>query len=124
MRPAARARRVLIVDDNGDAAEMLALLVRAAGHQVLVAPDGPHALAAAAEFLPEVAILDIGLPVMDGYELAGRLREQLGARAPRMVAVTGYGQEHDRERSAAAGFAEHLVKPVDGPALLLRIEAE
>jgi CheY-like chemotaxis protein len=85
-----------------------------------VAHDGPEALAAAPGFVPEVALLDIGLPVMDGYELARRLRSLLGAGL-RLIAVTGYGQEHDRLRSFQAGFDEHLVKPVDLPALLSQI---
>jgi len=109
---AAPGRRVLLVDDNADAAEMLAQLLRAAGHDVLVAHDGPSALGSAAAFSPEVALLDIGLPVMDGYELARRLRHALVAPA-RLVALTGYGQEHDRRRTQEAGFEAHLVKPVD-----------
>jgi CheY-like chemotaxis protein len=116
-RPAERRRRVLVVDDNADAAELLADLLRDAGHEVVVAHDAPGALAAADRFAPDVALLDIGLPVMDGYELARRLR---GVRAPSpaFVALTGYGQEHDRQRSRDAGFAEHLVKPVDAAQLL------
>jgi CheY-like chemotaxis protein len=107
------ARRVLVVDDNRDAAELLASSLISMGHRVHVAHDGPSALVAAALFRPEVALLDIGLPLMDGYELASRLRDQSGGRDVRLIAITGYGQERDRATSKAAGFAEHVVKPVD-----------
>jgi signal transduction histidine kinase len=106
-------RRVLVVDDNEDAAEVLASSLMSMGHRVRVAHDGPAALDVAATFHPDVALLDIGLPRMDGYELASRLRDQPGGRDIRLVAVTGYGQERDRATSRAAGFAEHFVKPVD-----------
>jgi signal transduction histidine kinase len=109
----ARARRVLIVDDNADAAEMLAELLRMSGHSVALAYDGATALEVARDLGPEVALLDLGLPVMDGYELAGRLRELDACRHTRLIAVTGYGQPGDRERSKAAGFSDHVVKPVD-----------
>ena len=115
------ARRILLVDDNADAAEMLAEILRQAGHEVLVVHDGPSALAAADRFTPDVALLDIGLPVMDGYDLARRLRAML-ASPPRLVALTGYGQEHDRRRSSEAGFDEHLVKPVDIATVLAAID--
>jgi signal transduction histidine kinase/ActR/RegA family two-component response regulator len=107
----AAASRVLVVDDNEDAAELLAESLRLEGHEVHVAYDGPSALAMAAQVHPRIALLDLGLPVMDGYELAGRLRASEAAIG--LVAVTGYGQEMDRRASARAGFAEHLVKPVD-----------
>lgn len=108
-----QSRRVLLVDDNQDAANMLADALTELGHEVFVAKDGPTALAAAPEFRPEVALLDIGLPVMDGYELASRLRALPGARSDlRLIALTGYGQEGDRRRSERAGFAAHLVKPI------------
>jgi CheY-like chemotaxis protein len=102
--------RVLVVDDNQDGAEILAETLRELGHVVEIAHDGPSALEIAQRFRPQLALLDIGLPVMDGYELAGHLRE-LGPI--RLVAVTGYGQETDRRRSQEAGFSAHLVKPVD-----------
>jgi signal transduction histidine kinase len=108
-----RTKRILVVDDNRDAAELMAEALAASGHETRVAFDGPEALEVAAAFAPEVALLDIGLPVMDGYELARRLREHSGGDRLRLVAVTGYGQSKDRERSRAAGFDEHLVKPVD-----------
>ncbi len=104
---------MLVVDDNEDAADLLAEVLRARGHDVRVAFDGPTALAAVEREPPRIALLDLGLPVMDGYELARRLRERLGPDAPSLVAVTGYGQEPDRRASAQAGFEVHLVKPVD-----------
>ncbi|TMA46018.1 MAG: response regulator, partial [Deltaproteobacteria bacterium] len=111
-----------LVDDNEDALEMLAELLRAAGHNVLTAGDGPAALAAAPRFRPDIAVLDIGLPAMDGYELASRLRAQAGGEAPILVALSGYGQDGDRTRSDAAGFALHLVKPIDAEQLLGALE--
>ena len=106
--------RVLVVDDNVDAAEMLSEALRAIGHVVETAEDGPTALRLAEKFHPEVAVLDIGLPVMDGYELAGHLRSTgKSGDAPRLIAVTGYGQPEDRARGVDAGFDAHLVKPID-----------
>jgi signal transduction histidine kinase len=105
------AQRFLVVDDNVDAATALGELLRLLGHQVEVAHDGLHALAAARRFRPDIALVDIGLPVMDGYELGGRLREEYPEL--RIIAVTGYGLERDRERSASAGFSDHLVKPIE-----------
>ena len=111
--PAVAAKRVLVVDDNRDAAATLKLGLESIGHLVVTAPDGPTALELARMFQPEVAFLDIGLPAMDGYELARRIREVPGIPADlRLVAVTGYGLESDRQRTSAAGFAAHLVKPV------------
>ena len=104
--------RVLVVDDNQDALTVLADALAAVGYQVQSAHDGPEALMAATVFKPQIAVLDIGLPVMDGYELATRLRAMFGGDALRLVAVTGYGQESDRRRSGMAGFDAHLVKPV------------
>jgi CheY-like chemotaxis protein len=115
---ATRPRRILVVDDNEDAADMLQHALREVGHVVEVAHDGPTALARATRFDPEVAILDIGLPVLDGYELAQRLRA-LPARTGRLqlIAITGYGQDADRRRAAEVGFDRHMVKPVDLDAL-------
>src|SRR5262249_3611954 len=113
VQPRSHGRRVLVVDDNTDAAETLADILHELGHITSVAHDGPTALAKAAVFKPHIALLDIGLPVMDGYELARRVREQPEMRRVRLFAVTGYGQESDRMRSRAAGFQEHLVKPID-----------
>jgi PAS domain S-box-containing protein len=107
------ARKVLIVDDNEDAAFMLSEAIRGFGHEVCVAHDGPSAIAAAARFTPEVALLDLGLPVMDGFDLARKLHAIAGLESLELIAVTGYGQPMDRERSREAGFVEHLVKPVD-----------
>jgi PAS domain S-box-containing protein len=108
-----RPLRVLVVDDNLDAAEMLAEWLGTIGHGVRVAADGPTALEVAADFQPDVALLDIGLPVMDGYEVARRLRALPGCAQTRLIALTGYGQESDHDRSRRAGFEDHLVKPVD-----------
>jgi PAS domain S-box-containing protein len=117
------ARKVLVVDDNRDAAEMVSLLLTRAGHQVEIAADASQALSAVAAFHPQVAILDIGLPVMDGYALARELRARLGRDAPIMIALTGYGQEQDLLRSAEAGFARHLVKPFDAKRLLFFVDS-
>jgi CheY-like chemotaxis protein len=103
--------RALIVDDNRDAALMLAEAMRTFGYDIRVASDGPAALDLATAFEPHVVLLDLGLPVMDGYEVADRLR--LAAVPALLIAVTGYGQEADRARSVSAGFAAHFVKPVD-----------
>jgi signal transduction histidine kinase len=108
-----RPLRVLVVDDNIDAATLLGDLLRCLGHEPMIAHDGPSALAVVARERPQLAILDIGLPGMDGYELVRRLREDPTlARVP-VLALTGYGQASDRDRTRAAGFADHLVKPID-----------
>ena len=104
---------VLVVDDNPDAAEMLAMYVRSLGYRVESALDGPAALRVAERMSPTIGLLDIGLPVMDGFEVARRLRSTAAHKRIRLVAITGYGQEADRERSRSAGFDAHLVKPVD-----------
>jgi PAS domain S-box-containing protein len=116
-------RRVLVVDDNRDAAEMIAVVLEHAGYEVQTAGDASHAMAVAEQFRPEVAILDIGLPVMDGYSLGRELRARLREAAPVLMALTGYGQEQDRKRSEEAGFALHLVKPVDVEKLTRLVEA-
>jgi signal transduction histidine kinase/DNA-binding response OmpR family regulator len=109
--------RVLVVDDNTDAADSLAMLLRLAGHEVEVAHDGPTALAVAEEQKPDMLLLDIGLPGMDGYEVARRLRARVDLKPALLVALTGYGQEEDLRRSREAGFDRHLIKPADLPAL-------
>ena len=109
--------KVLVVDDNVDAAQVLAMVVGAAGHAVRVEHDPHTALAHAGAFAPDVCLLDIGLPGMDGYELARRLRSDPATAPAILVAVTGYGQDQDRRNSTAAGFDHHLVKPVDMAAL-------
>ena len=116
------ARRVLIVDDNVDIADLLAEALGALGHDARVAYDGPAALAVAAGFEPEIAFVDIGLPVMDGFELGRRLRAEYHDRL-HLVAVTGYGQDADRQRSRDAGFDVHLVKPIGLSALTALIDA-
>ncbi|HET7674023.1 MAG TPA: ATP-binding protein, partial [Gammaproteobacteria bacterium] len=105
--------KVLVVDDYRDAAESLAQVLEFEGYRTRVAGDGPEALEAAAEFRPAVALVDLGLPIMDGYELARRLQQTPGLENLRLIAVTGYGQESDRQRTREAGFVEHLVKPID-----------
>lgn len=109
---APRCRKVLIVDDNADAALLLGEALTMMGHDVRLAHDGPQALELLQSFTPDLAVLDLGLPVMDGYELARRVRERLGDQV-HLVALTGYGQDRDREATRAAGFAEHVVKPID-----------
>jgi PAS domain S-box-containing protein len=109
----ARRLRILIVDDNVDAASMLAMLLEASGHQVMVEHDGPRALLRAKAEAPDVCLLDIGLPGMDGIELAQGLRRLPETAGAVLVAVTGYGQDTDRQRTLAAGFDHHLVKPLD-----------
>ncbi|RPH56941.1 response regulator [bacterium] len=110
---AAAPRRVLVVDDNVDMVESLALLLRLRGHEVEVAYDGPGALKTASSFHPEVVLLDIGLPGLDGYQVASRLRQRRRAARVLLVALTGYGQEEDQLRALEAGFDHHLTKPID-----------
>jgi CheY-like chemotaxis protein len=105
-------RRVLVVDDNLDAAEGLAMLLSLKGHQVATAYDGQGAIDRAREFVPDVVLLDIGLPRLDGFEVARRLRQEHAGRPLLLVALTGYGQERDRLRAREAGFDHHLLKPV------------
>ena len=119
--PRAAAVRILIVDDNRDGAQMLADALETRGYQTKVAHDGPEALGIAREFNPSIALLDIGLPVMDGYELAGNLRELPGLGDIRLVAISGYGQPADRKKARHAGFQQLLVKPVDFEAIDLAI---
>ncbi len=112
--PARNSRlRILVVDDNVDGAVVLARTLTLKGHSTVIAHDALSALALAVEWLPDVAVVDIGLPVMDGYELAMRLRQIPQLASLHLVALTGYGQESDRRKSREAGFGEHLVKPVD-----------
>jgi CheY-like chemotaxis protein len=104
--------KVVLADDNRDATDTLARMLGAYGHDVRVAYDGGAALDECMRFLPDVAVVDIGMPVADGYEVARRLREKNASR-PRLIALTGWGQEHDRSRALAAGFDHHLTKPAD-----------
>ena len=119
-------RRVLVVDDNQDAAHALRLLLETDGHEVMVAADGAAGLALAREHRPDVVLLDIGLPTLNGYEIAMRIRADPALKDTMLVAVTGYGQMHDRARASASGFDHHLVKPVEFRALqeLLRDTAQ
>jgi CheY-like chemotaxis protein len=106
-------RRVLVADDNQDHAESLAMILRSMGNEVVVAHDGLEAAAAAASFRPDFAFLDIGMPGLNGYELARRLRQSTATVGAVLVAVTGWGQEKDKRLAHEAGFNHHLVKPVD-----------
>jgi CheY-like chemotaxis protein len=114
---AAPQRRILVVDDNVDAAESLAMLLRMEGHDVRVAHDGPTALAAVEADPPDLVFLDIGMPVMNGYDVAQQIRQQPGLEKLVLVAMTGWGQEEDRRRSKEAGFDHHLVKPAEPESL-------
>ncbi|MGJ7546801.1 ATP-binding protein [Variovorax sp. LT1R16] len=113
--------KILVVDDNEDAANLLAEALRDSGHEVRVAYEPAGALVIAFAFKPEVALLDIGLPVMDGYELAAQLRKELGEASPKFYSLTGFGQPGDQERSAAAEFEGHFVKPVDTARVLTAV---
>ncbi len=107
------SRQILVVDDNVSSAETLALLIGLSGHITRIAHSGPDALEVARSSCPDVVLLDIGLPGMDGYEVARRLRQDEANKRVLLVAVTGYGQDDDRRRSSDAGFDHHLVKPLD-----------
>ena len=115
-------RRVLIVDDNVDAARTMADALDLAGYDTRVSFDGPAALDAAASFEPDAVLLDLGLPLMDGYEVAREMIAGATARKPVLVAVTGYGQLSDQERTRTAGFNGHIVKPIDTPQLVAALE--
>jgi CheY-like chemotaxis protein len=114
---------VLVVDDNQDAADGMAMLIELMGVAVRVAYDGRSALAAAEAFRPDLVLLDLGMPVVDGYEVCRTLREQPGGDAMSIVALTGWGQESDRRRTQEAGFDDHLTKPIE-PAQVERLLAE
>jgi CheY-like chemotaxis protein len=120
---AAARRRILVVEDNLDSAEAMLLLLKGVGHEVTVVSDGREAVDVAKRLRPEVILLDIGLPGMDGYELARMLRNMPETRSARLIAVSGYGQQKDRARSREAGFDMHLVKPVDPSKLTEAINA-
>jgi len=116
--PPSHSRRILVVDDNRDAADSLAYLLQFHGHETELAYDGLAAVQAARSFQPAVILMDLGLPKLDGYEAARQIREQRADKRPLMIALTGWGQEEDRRRSAEAGYDAHLVKPVALDALL------
>jgi PAS domain S-box-containing protein len=121
--PTTRTRRVLIVDDNFDAGQALLFLLQNEGHDVRLATDGAAGLVLARSFKPQVMLLDIGMPQLDGYQLASRIRADNELRNATIVAITGYGQKHDRDRSAAAGFDHHFTKPVEFEALKKLLQA-
>lgn len=106
-------RRILVVDDNRDSASTLAILLRLMGNVTQTANDGLEAVEVASEFRPDVVLLDLGLPKLDGYEACRRIRQQPGGADMVIVAVTGWDQDEDRVRTSEAGFDHHLVKPVD-----------
>ena len=118
-----KQRRVLVVDDNKDAVDILADLLALLGHDVRTACDGPSAITAAVEFLPEIVLCDIGLPLMDGYEVVAELRARPAFALTRFIALTGYGRDEDRQMSHAAGFHAHLVKPFDLAKLVVLLDA-
>lgn len=118
-----KRRRLMVIDDNRDAAESMSMLFELWGHEVICVYDGRTALETAAKFRPDAVFLDIGLPGMDGYEIAERLRESPQAARAVLVAITGYGQDEDRRRSREAGIDHHLVKPVAPDTLLALLDS-
>jgi DNA-binding response OmpR family regulator len=118
-----RRVRILVVDDNHDSALSLAMMLSIMGHETRTAHDGESAVETAESFLPEVVLLDIGLPKLNGYEVAQRIREQAWGTSMFLIAVTGWGQEEDRQRSSEVGLNVHMVKPVE-PAALEKLLAD
>ena len=123
LTPSKQGFRILVVDDNHDSALSLAMMLSIMGHETRTAHDGESAVETAESFLPEVVLLDIGLPKLNGYEVAQRIREQEWGASMFLIAVTGWGQEEDRQRSSEVGLNVHMVKPVE-PAALERLFAE
>lgn len=121
--PHAIPRRILIVEDSRDSRDMLRYLLERAGHEVHEAGDGPSGVEAILKVRPDIALVDVGLPGLDGYEVARRVRASEGGRTVRLVALTGYGLPEDHRRSHEAGFDTHLVKPVDAARLAAVIGA-
>jgi len=111
--PLISGRRVVVADDNKDAADALAMLLELSGHEVRVAHGGRAALSMAQTFRPDVAILDIGMPDLNGYDVASQLRREPWGGAIVLIALTGWGRDGDRQRAAAAGFDQHMTKPVN-----------
>ena len=122
--PAGAARRIVVVEDNDDARDMLRTLLELQGHVVREAVDGPSGIEVALQFQPDVAIIDIGLPGFDGYEVAHLLRATSATKTMRLVALTGYGSPKDAQRAREAGFDAHLVKPVHPDRLVEILETE
>ena len=123
LTPSKQGFRILVVDDNHDSALSLAMMLSIMGHETRTAHDGESAVTTAESFLPEVVLLDIGLPKLNGYEVAQRIREHEWGTSMFLIAVTGWGQEEDRQRSSEVGLNVHMVKPVE-PAALERLFAE
>jgi CheY-like chemotaxis protein len=123
VKPTPQQFRILVVDDNHDSALSLAMMLSIMGHETRTAHDGESAVSTAESFLPEVVLLDIGLPKLNGYEVAQRIRENVWGRSMFLIAVTGWGQEEDRQRSSEVGLNVHMVKPVE-PAALERLLTE
>jgi CheY-like chemotaxis protein len=119
---AKRCRRVLVVEDNQDAQEALRCLLELWGHEAIVAVDGTSGIQCALAHRPDVALVDLGLPTLDGYEVAKQIRAALGTSSPLMIALTGYGAPEQRAQALAAGFDLHLVKPVDPDRLATLLE--
>jgi len=111
-------RRILVADDNRDVVESFQIMLRILGHEVQTALDGEEALEKAEQFRPDVIVLDVGMPILDGYETASRIRQLPWSRDVVLIAVTGWGNDKDKLKSAAAGFDVHLVKPVDATTIL------
>ncbi len=110
--------KILVVDDNVDGAVTLGVILKHLGHTVRMTHDGASALIVGQEFKPDLVLMDIGMPGMDGYETCERMRQQTWASSARIVALTGWGQEEDKRKAKRAGFDEHLVKPVDRKTLI------
>jgi CheY-like chemotaxis protein len=106
-------RRIVVADDNEDSAQSFAMLLSFSGHEVRIAHDGEQALDTMRNFRPDVAFLDIGMPLLSGYEVAEAVRAEPWGRAMKLIAVTGWGQADDKQRARTAGFDQHLVKPID-----------
>jgi CheY-like chemotaxis protein len=123
MKTTPKRFRILVVDDNHDSALSLAMMLSIMGHETRTAHDGESAVASAESFLPDVVLLDIGLPKLNGYEVAQRIREQPWGASMFLIAVTGWGQEEDRQRSSEVGLNVHMVKPVE-PSALEKLLAE
>jgi CheY-like chemotaxis protein len=123
MERAVESKRVLVVDDNADAAFVVAELLKFRGHEVEVAFGGPEGYAAAVAMAPDVVLLDIGMPVMNGYQVAVALRSDAKTRAIRLIALTAWGDAESRARAVSSGFDRHLVKPADFESIFQAVES-